>query len=175
MSTTLWKGHITFGFIVIPVHLQVAARDAHTHFHEIHRECGTRIHHQLYCPYDRRVVARDEVALGYETSKDNFVLIDPTELKQIQPRSSKVMEILQFVTLSDVDPIFFESSYFAAPEEGGKRAFALLVKTMEQMGLAAIAKMTLHRRERAVAIRPYRQGLAIHTMFADAGRFETRR
>jgi DNA end-binding protein Ku len=165
MASTVWKGHITFGLISIPIRLFVAARYTHTRFHEIHRECGTRIHHQLYCPYDERVVARDEVALGYETDKDKFVLLESGELKSIQPKSSKEMEILQFVKLNEVDPIFFESSYFAVPEEGGKRAYVLLLRTLEQMGYAAIARVTLHQRECIVIIRPCLQGLTLHTIF----------
>jgi len=165
MASTLWKGHITFGLISIPIRLFAAARNEHTRFHEIHRECGTRIHHQLYCPYDERVVTRDEVALGYETDKDKYVLVEPDELKKIQPKSSRVMEILQFAKLADVDPIFFETSYFAVPEEGGKKAYALLLETLDTMEYAAIAQMTLHQRERTVVIRPYQRGLALHTIY----------
>ena len=165
MPSTLWKGHITFGLISIPIRLFSAARNEHTRFHEIHRECGTRIHHQLYCPYDERVVTREEVALGYETDKDKYVLVEPAELKKIQPKSSKVMEILQFVKLTDVDPIFFETSYFSVPEEGGKKAYALLLMTLETMGYAAIAQVTLHQRERTVIIRPYENGLTLHTIY----------
>lgn len=165
MPTTLWKGYITFGFISIPIRLYAAARNERTHFHEIHRECGTRIHHQLYCPYDERVVARDEVALGYQTGKDTYVLVEPAELKKIQPKSSKVMEILQFVKLSEVDPIFFETSYFAIPDEGGQKAYVLLLRTLETMDYAAIAQMTLHQRERTVIMRPYQHGLTLHTIY----------
>jgi DNA end-binding protein Ku len=165
MSATLWKGYITFGLISIPIRLYAAARSEHIHFHEIHRECGTRIHHQLYCPYDERVVTRDEVALGYETDKDTYVLVEPSELKKVQPKSSKVMEIIQFVELTEVDPIFFETSYFAVADEGGQRAYTLVLKTLEAMGYAAIAQMTLHQRERTVIIRPYHRGLTLHTIY----------
>jgi DNA end-binding protein Ku len=165
MPTTLWKGYITFGLISIPIRLYAAARNERTHFHEIHRQCGTRIHHQLYCPYDERVVTRDEVALGYEIDKDKYVLVEPAELKKIQPQSSKVMDILQFVKLADVDPIFFETSYFAVPEEGGRRAFVLLLRTLQAMNYAAIAQITLHQRERTVVMRPFEHGLTLHTIY----------
>lgn len=165
MPGTLWKGYITFGFISIPIRLFAAARAEHTRFHEIHRECGSRVHHQLYCAYDQRVITREEVALGFETDKDKYVLIEPEELKKIQPKSSKQMEILQFAKLSGVDPIFFETSYFAVPEEGGKKAYALLLKTLETLGFAAIAQLTLHQRERTVIIRPYHDGLTLHSMY----------
>ncbi|MGB7438368.1 MAG: Ku protein [Candidatus Acidiferrum sp.] len=165
MASTVWKGYITFGLISIPIRLYTAARDTHIRFHEIHRECGTRIHHQLYCPYDERVVTRDEVALGYETGKDKYVLVELADLKKIQPKSSKEMDIIQFVRLDEVDPIFFETSYFAVPEEGGKRAYGLLMKTLQQMNYAAIASVTLHQRERTVILRPYREGITLHTIY----------
>jgi DNA end-binding protein Ku len=165
MAATVWKGYITFGLISIPIRLYPAARESHVRFHEIHRECGTRIHHQLYCPYDQRVVTRDEVALGYETGKDKYVLLEPVELKKIQPKSSKAMDIIEFVKLDEVDPLFFETSYFGVPGEGGQRAYALLLKTLEQLHYAAVASVTLHQRERTVIIRPYRQGLTLHTIY----------
>lgn len=165
MATTVWKGHITFGLVSIPVRLFSAARNQHTRFHEIHRECGTRIHHQLYCPYDERVVTREEVALGFEMDKDKYVLVEPSELKKIEPKSSRVMEIVQFAKLADVDPIFFETSYFSVPEEGGKRAFLLLLRTLKDMNYVAIARVTMHQRERIVIIRPYENGLTLHTIF----------
>jgi DNA end-binding protein Ku len=165
MPRALWKGHITFGLVSIPIHLVTAARPTHVRFHEIHRSCGTRIHHQLYCPYDERVVTRDEVALGFETDKDKYVLVEPQELKKIQPKSSREMEIQQFVKLAEVDPLYMETSYFAVPEEGGKKAYALLLKTLEDMSYAAQANMTLHNRERSVVIRAFRGCLTIHTLF----------
>jgi DNA end-binding protein Ku len=165
MPSTVWKGYITFGFISMPIRLFAAARAVHTRLHEIHRECGTRIHHALYCPYDERIVSREEVAMGYEVEKDKFVLIEPSELKRIKAASSKAMDILQFVKLSEVDPIYFETSYFAVPEEAGKRAYALLLRTMEEMKYAAISRVTLHQRERTGILRPYRGGLALHTFY----------
>jgi DNA end-binding protein Ku len=165
MASTVWKGHIAFGLISIPIRLYAAARYTHTRFHEIHRECGTRIHHQLYCPYDERVVTRDEVGLGYETDKNKFVLVEPAELKRMQPKSSKVMEILQFAKSDEVDPIYFETSYFAVPEEGGKRAFDLLLRTLEELEYTAVARITLYQRERVVIIRAYQQGLTLHTIY----------
>ena len=165
MPSTVWKGCISFGLISMPVRLFAAARPAHTRLHEIHRECGTRIHHPLYCPYDERIVIPAEVAMGYEVEKDKYVLVEPAELKKILAASSKVMEIMQFVKLAEVDPIYFDSSYFAVPEETGKRAYALLLRTMEEMQYAAIAKITVHQRERAAIIRPYHQGLTLHTFY----------
>jgi DNA end-binding protein Ku len=165
MPQSVWKGFISFGLISVPIRLYAAARYSHIAFHEIHRECGTRVRQQLYCPYDTRVVRRDEIAMGYEVAEDKYVLVDPAELKKLQPASSTVMEILQFVKLDEVDPIYFETSYFAMPEEAGARAYALLLKTMMDMKVAAIAKVTMHQRERTVIIRAYDKGLTLHTIY----------
>ena len=94
MATTVWRGYIEFGLISVPVRLAVAARYSHISFREIHRTCGTSIHHQLYCPYDEQVVPRNEVALGYELDKEYYVLVEPAELKRIQPPSSSVAKII---------------------------------------------------------------------------------
>jgi DNA end-binding protein Ku len=160
-----WKGYISFGLVSVPIRLYPAARSSHVAFHEIHRKCGHRVHQQLYCPYDAEIVSRDEIALGYEVEKDKYVLVEPAELRDLQPQSSTAMEIVQFVKLSEVDPIYFETSYFTVPEEAGARAYSLLLKTMEQMEYAAIAKLTMHQRERTVMIRPYRNGLMLHTIY----------
>ena len=165
MPHSVWKGSISFGLVTVPIRLFVAARYSHVAFHEIHKTCGHRVQHQIYCPYDERVVTRDEIVMGYEVEKDKYVVVDPAELKKLQPQSSSVMEILQFVKLDEVDPIFFESSYFSVPEEAGARAYALLLKAMVQLKFAAIAKVTLHQRERTVIIRPYENGLTLHTIY----------
>src|ERR1700722_11279122 len=165
MPTSAWKGYISFGLISVPIRLFPAARYSHIAFHEIHRKCGHRVHQQLYCPYDEEVVSRDELALGYEVDKDKYVLVEPAELKELQPRSSTAMEIIQFVKLSEVDPVYFETSYFSVPEEAGARAYALLLKTMDDLDYAAIAKVTIHQRERTVIIRPYQNGLILHTIY----------
>ena len=90
------------------------------------------IHHALYCAYDERTVKRDEIATGYEVEKGKYVLIEPAELKKLPAPSCKAMEIVQFVKLSDVDPIYFETSYSTVPKEAGRRAYALLLRTMEE-------------------------------------------
>jgi DNA end-binding protein Ku len=151
--------------VSVPIKLFAAARYSHISFHEVHRECGHRVQQQLYCPYDKRIVPRDEIVMGYEVEEDKMVIVDREELKKRQPASSSSMEILQFVKLSDVDPIFFETSYFSVPEEAGRRGYTLLLETMEEMKLAALAQVTIHQRERTVILRPYRGGLTLHTLY----------
>src|SRR3984893_1829317 len=165
MAASVWKGSISFGLVSVPIKLFAAARYAHISFHEVHRECGHRVHQQLYCPYDEKVVPRDEIVMGYEVAEDKMVIVDRQELKKLQPASSSSMEILQFVKLSDVDPIYFETSYFCVPEEEGRRGYTLLMETMEELKVAAIAQVTIHQRERTVMVRPYQQGLTLHTLY----------
>jgi DNA end-binding protein Ku len=165
MAASVWKGSISFGLVSVPIKLFAAARYSHISFHEVHRECGHRVQQQLYCPYDKRVVSRDEIVMGYEVDEDKMVIVDREELKKLQPASSSSMEILQFVKLSDVDPIFFETSYFSVPEEAGRRGYTLLLDTMEGLKLAALAQVTLHQRERTVILRPYQGGLTLHTLY----------
>jgi DNA end-binding protein Ku len=165
MAASVWKGSISFGLVSVPIKLFAAARYSHISFHEVHRECGHRVKQQLYCPYDQRVVSRDEIVMGYEVDEDKMVIVDRQELKKLQPGSSSSMEILQFVKLSDVDPIYFETSYFSVPEEEGRRGYTLLLETMEEMQVAAIAQVTMHQRERTVIVRPYRHGLTLHTLY----------
>ena len=165
MAASTWKGFITFGLISVPIRLFAAARYSHIRFHEVHRKCGHRVHQQLYCPYDEEVVPRDEIVMGYEMEDGKMVVVDPAELKALAPASSTEMEILQFVKLDEVDPIYFETSYFSVPEEAGRRAYSLILNTMQQMKIAAIAKVTMHQRDRTVIIRPYDNGLTIHTIY----------
>jgi DNA end-binding protein Ku len=165
MAASAWKGSITFGLVSVPIKLFAAARYSHISFHEVHRECGHRVKQQLYCPYDKKVVSRDELVMGYEVDEDKMVIVDKQELKKLQPASSSSMEILQFVKLNDVDPIYFETSYFSVPDEEGRRGYTLLLETMEQLQVAAIAQVTMHQRERTVIVRPYNHGLTLHTLY----------
>jgi DNA end-binding protein Ku len=102
---------------------------------------------------------------GYEYRKGEYVIIEPEEIKKIEPKTAKAMEILEFVKADDVDPIYFESSYFVTPEEAGRRPYALLCKALEETNYVAIAKLTMHNREYTVFLRPYKGGMMLHTMY----------
>lgn len=165
MASTVWKGYVSFGLISVPIRLFVAAREEHVSFNQIHKECGTRVKQQLYCPHDERVVERSELAKGYQVDKDTYVLVSEDELKTLEAESSESMEIQQFVKLDDVDPIYYQTSYYTVPEDPGRRAYALILQGMLQLKLGAIAKITLHQREQIVMIRPYDKGLVLHTLY----------
>ena len=165
MAASVWSGYLTFGLISMPVRLFSGARGEHVSFHMLHRDDNTRIKQQLWCPLDERVVERSEIVKGYEYRKGEYVIIEPDEIKKIEPKTAKAMEILEFVKASDVDPIYFESSYYLMPEEAGRRPYALLARALEETDYVAIAKLTMHNREYTVFVRPYEGGMMLHTMY----------
>lgn len=165
MASTVWKGYISFGLVSVPVRLYAAAREEHVSFNQIHEVCGSRIKQQVFCPTCNRVVERSELAKGYQVDRDAYVLVSGEELKTLEAASSEAMEITQFVNLNEVDPIYFQSSYYSAPEDPGRRAYALLLQAMEKLNVAAIAKVTLHSREQIVIMRPYHGGIVLHTLY----------
>ncbi len=165
MASTVWKGYLGFGMISVPVRLHVAARDEKISFHQIHRECHSRIKQQIYCPTCDRTVERSELVKGYEFAKDRYLLVEDQELDKIAPPSGQTMEILQFAKLEEVDPLYFDQSYFAVPEDPGRKPYQLLVDAMTKTGYAAIAKVSMHQREFTIIIRPRKNGLTLHTMY----------
>ncbi len=165
MASTVWKGHLTFGLISIPIGLYSAARGERVSFNQLHKECHSRIRQPLFCPTCNRMVERSEVVKGYEYEKDQYVLFNEDELEKIAPPSSRAMEILEFVPVSEVDPLYFDTSYYMVAEEAGQKAYELLVRTMKESKFAAVAKLTMHQREYTVIIRPRAGGLTLHTMY----------
>ena len=162
---SLWTGYLSFGLISMPVRLFAGARSEHVSFNMLHRDDLTRVRQQLFCPTDERVVERSEIVKGYEFRKGEYVVIEPEEIKKIEPRTAKAMEILEFVKADEIDPIYFESSYYLMPEEAGRKPYALLQKALEDSGYYGIAKLTMHNREYTVILRPRDGGIMLHTMY----------
>lgn len=165
MAATVWSGFLTFGLISIPVRLYSGARGARIAFHMLHREDHVRVQQRLFCPEDDRIIDRSEIVKGYEYRKGEYVIVEPEEIKKIEPRTAKAMEILEFVKQDEIDPVYFESSYYLGPDEGGKKPFTLLTRALEGTGYIGIAKLTMHNREYTVFLRPHRGGLMLHTMY----------
>lgn len=165
MAASVWSGYLTFGLISMPVRLYSGVRGTSISFHMLHRDDMTRIKQQLFCPHDERVVERSEIVKGYEYRKGEYVVLEPEEIKKIEPKTAKAMEILEFVKADEVDPIYFESSYYMVAEEAGKRPYALLARALEDTNYVAIAKLTMHNREYTVFLRPYENGMMLHTMY----------
>jgi DNA end-binding protein Ku len=165
MATSVWKGYLTFGLISIPIRLFSAARGERISLNQLHEVCHSRIKMPHFCPTCNRQVERSEIVKGYEYEKDQYVLFDEKELKKIEPESARSMEILEFVRLDEIDPLYYESSYYVTPEDEGRKAYQLLLDAMEDSGYAAVAKITMHQREHIVVIRPRENGMTLHTMF----------
>lgn len=165
MAASVWSGYLTFGLISIPVRLFSGARSSGISFNMLHRTDKSRLKQQYVCLADGQVVDRSDIVKGYEFRKDEYVIIDPEEIKKIEPKTAKTMEILEFVKAEDVDPVYFESSYYMMPEEAGRRPYALLTKALEESEFVAIAKLTMHNREYTVFVRPRKGGLMLHTMY----------
>jgi DNA end-binding protein Ku len=192
MASTVWRGYITFGLISIPVRLYRAARAERVSLRRLYRSeapaqplpvrAGSRAAAELAPPEPElapirqtavhkqtgEVLPEQSVVKGYEYEKNRFVAIEPEELKSIAPQTSAAMEIEEFVKLSDIDPVYFETSYYIHPEEAGEKAYGLLYQAMSSTGLAAIAQFAMHTREHVVVLRPGRKGILGHTMFYES-------
>jgi len=162
---SVWRGFVSFGLISFPVRLFPAARTSRIQLHQLHSVCHTRLRQPLFCPTCNRMVERSEVVKGYENEDGKYLLIEKEEINKITPESGRAMEILAFVKMSEIDPIFFDSSYFLIPEEAGRKPYQLLMRTLEDTHKVGIAKVTMHQREYTVFLRPYDHGIAIHTMY----------
>ncbi len=165
MAASTWKGFLSFGLISIPIRLSPAARTERISFNQIHKVCHTRLKQPLFCPTCNRMVERSEIEKGYEYEKDQYLLFTEDELEKAEPESARNMEILEFVKVAEIDPLYYDASYFMAPEEGGEKAYALLLDSMHKSGFAAVAKLSMHNREHIVIVRPRKTGLTLHTMF----------
>jgi DNA end-binding protein Ku len=131
----------------------------------LHRDDLVRVKQQLVCPAEDKPIERSDTVKGYEFRKGEYVVIEPEEIKKIEPRTAKAMEILEFVRAEEIDPVYFESSYYLLPEEAGRRPYALLQKAMEDSNFYGIAKLTMHNREYIVILRPKNGGIMLHTMY----------
>jgi DNA end-binding protein Ku len=165
MAASVWTGYLTFGLISMPVRLFSGARGTRVSFHLLHRDDNTRVKQQMYCPTDERVVERSELVKGYEFRKGEYVVIEPEEIKKIEPKTARTIEILEFVKQEEIDPVYFESSYYLAPEEASGKPYALLVRALKDSGYVGIAKLAMHNREYTAFLRPYEKGLMLHTMY----------
>jgi DNA end-binding protein Ku len=165
MPSSVWKGTLSFGLLAIPVKLYTAARSQRMNLHQLHKVCHTRLKQPLYCPHCNRQVDRSEVVRGYEYEKGQYVVINEDEIKKITPRSSTVMEIVAFVKQEQIDPVYFDASYFMLPDKESEKPYALLLRTLEDSNRVGIATVTMHQREYTVFIRPRNNGLTIHAMY----------
>ncbi|MCU1327686.1 MAG: Ku domain protein [Bryobacterales bacterium] len=165
MATSTWKGHLTFGLVSFPVRLFTAARSETIGFNQLHKGDNSRVKQVLYCQTEDKPIPRTEIVKGYEYEKGKYVVIDDEDIRKVAPKTARVMEIQEFVKAADVDPVYMESSYYMAPDEGGEKPYALLFETLKAMGYFGVAKIAMHNREHVVILRPGDKGMVLHTMY----------
>src|SRR6476646_3111410 len=169
---TTWTGSLSLGPVTIPVGLAPAtapkARASDVTVRPLHRECGTPIKQKRWCPLHDREVSNDELVKGWEVSRGQFVIVEDADLEAIEQRdTSRAIEISRFVPLGEVDPLFFDRTYFLAPSsaEAQRRPYVLLLDAMKETGMAAIGRMVIRGNENLVLIRPRGDALALETLF----------
>jgi DNA end-binding protein Ku len=165
MASSVWKGHLTFGLVSFPVRLFSAARGETISFNLLHKPDHSRIKQMVYCQAEDKPVPRTELVKGYEYEKDHYVEVDQEEIEKVAPKTARVMEILEFVKADQVDPIYLESSYYVAPDEGGEKPYALLFQALRESKFYAVAKIAMHNREHIIVLRPGPKGILSHTMY----------
>jgi DNA end-binding protein Ku len=169
---TTWNGNVSFGLVNIPVGLapatKPAARQSDVSFRMLHRECSTPIKQKRWCPVHERDVESDELVRGWEVAKGQFVIVEDADLEAIEQRdTSRSIEINRFVQIEEVDPIYFDRTYFLVPAaaEAAKRPYVLLLEAMKEAGVAALGRFVLAGKEKLCLIRPMGDALALETLF----------
>jgi DNA end-binding protein Ku len=165
MAAVVWKGFVSFGLVTFPVRLFAAARAEHVQFHMLHRKDLSRVKEVWYCADENKPIGRSDIVKGYETAKGKYVVVDDEELKKIAPTTASTMDIVQFVRSDEVDPIYFENSYYVGPEENAAKPYQLFFQALTLTKYHAIAKLSMHGREHIVLIRPAEGAMVLHTLF----------
>src|SRR5215211_886623 len=164
---TIWNGSISFGLVNIPIGLAVATQRSDVAFRTLHRECGTPIKQKRWCPVHERDVEADELVKGWEFSKGQYVMVEESDLEGVALKRSQSIEILRFVELAQVDPLYFDRTYYLAPAQApaARRPYVLLLEAMKDSGMAAVGKFVLWGKENLCLIRPIEDSLALETLF----------
>jgi DNA end-binding protein Ku len=164
---TIWNGSLNFGLVNIPIGLAVAQQRKDTAFRTLHRECGTPIKQKRYCPFHERDVEAEELVKGWEFAKGQFVIVEDEDLESVAVQRSQAIDILRFVPVSEVDPIYFDRTYYLAPASAAaqKRPYVLLLRAMQEAEMGAVGKFVLWGKENLCLIRPLGESLALETLF----------
>ena len=164
---TIWNGSINFGLVNIPIGLAVAQQRKDTAFRTLHRECGTPIKQKRYCPLHERDVEADELVKGWEFAKNQFVVVEESDLEAVAVQRSQSVDITRFVPISQVDPIYFDRTYYLAPAgpDAQRRPYVLLLRAMQEADMAAVGKFVLWGKENLCLIRPLGDSLVLETLF----------
>ena len=159
------SGMVSFGLVTIPVRLySTGESSAGIQLNMLHKKCGSRLRQQYFCPLDNEVVERENIVKGYEYARGQYVLFTEDELKALIPEPTNAVEIAEFVPLEQVDPIYYERSYYLGPDRGGERPYRLLAEAMKQTGRAALARYVARGKDQFVLLRPFEGGLVMQQL-----------
>lgn len=161
----IWSGVISFGLVSIPVKLFSATRSKDISFHLLHAACGSRLEQKRWCPVDDVEVPWDEVVRGYEYAKGQHVVLTDADFEQLPLPSKHMIEITAFVERDEIDPVFYEKSYYLAPDDRGEKPYALLMRALDEKRLTAVAAVTLRKKEQLCALRPQEGALMLETLY----------
>ncbi|MFZ0474876.1 MAG: Ku protein [Halobacillus sp.] len=162
---TMWKGTISFGLVNIPIKLHAATENKDIKLRQLHEECKSPIEYKKRCPVCEREVESQEIVKAYEYAKNKFVVLDAEDLETLKKeQEDKAVEILDFVKLEEIDPIYFERSYYMSPSEGGSKAYGLLRKALTDTGKIGVAKIIIRSKEQLAIVRVYQNTLVMETI-----------
>ena len=161
----IWKGAVTFGLVNIPVRLYSAVQEKSLKFHMLHEEDGGRIRYQRICAICGKEVTWDDIVKGYEFAKDQYVRFTDEELQALDVDSIKAVDVVSFVPLEDIDPIYFNKTYYVVPEASGLKAYRLLQEALEAEGSVGIAKVALRDKEHLATVRLKDEVFVLETMY----------
>jgi DNA end-binding protein Ku len=164
MARSFWSGAISFGLVNVPVKLFTAQSPKDIHFHMLHDKDGVRIKQKRVCPVDDEEVPYEHIVKGFEISPDRYVLIKPEELTALNPKASRTIDIDAFIDLHQIDPIYFDKSYYLVPDKGAGKAYSLLLKAMQEANKVALAKVVIRTKGYLVALRPTGNALSMSTL-----------
>ena len=165
MPRVMWKGAISFGLVTIPVGLYPATDEKTLRFNQLHDEDMGRIKYKRVCSVDGEEVPFEHIVKGYEYEKDKYVVLTDEDLAAVPVESSRAIDIIQFVDLEDIDPIYFQKSYYLVPEETGVKAYALLREAMSEDGRVALAKVAFREKEHLCTLRAKDGIFVLESMF----------
>jgi len=154
MPRSIWTGTISFGLVTVPVKMYSAVNRKTVRFNQLSKTTGARIAQKRVDPTTGEEVPYEDIVKGYELSPDRYVVIEPQELEALDPAKTKTIEILDFVDLAEIDPIFYDHPYYLAPGPGGAKPYKLLMEAMRETGKVGIAKVVIRSKEQLVALRP---------------------
>ncbi|GGN53350.1 non-homologous end joining protein Ku [Oceanobacillus indicireducens] len=162
---TMWKGTISFGLVSIPVKMHAATENKDVKLRQLHKECQSPIKYEKVCPVCDVELKNEDIVKAYEYTKNKFVVLDDEDLENLRKeQEDKAVEIIDFVSLEDIDPIYFEKSYYLSPNEGGGKAYGLLRSALEDTGKIGIAKIIIRQKEQLAVIRVYKNTIVVETI-----------